>query len=395
MNKGDIIRVRKNVKLEFTESGVCLQQGEMKINKSAQILSVIEVFNKWISIENGLKELTAKSQTKKNFFTLSTDFYDLLKKDFFEFKNSDNTTFNFHNGKFDAFPVHIRMLNDTARTLAFQQAIRETVTPNDIVLDIGTGNGILAATAAIAGAKHVYAIERTEFIEVAGAVFKANGLENKITLIKGDSTTITLPEKATVLVSEIIGNDPFAEGIIRTFKDAKERLLTPDAKIIPKNITVFAMALEVDSKKHHQNQLTPQNIINWEKWYGIDFSPFLQFNDSENLPKIHINSRDLKNWKMLTAPVELAHLDFTMSELKIEDCEKIFSLEKPGTFNGLLLFFESTLADNITLSLHPDKVDPSNHWSSQLYFISSQKGENFKVEYSLKDLKSQVKITKC
>jgi len=52
------------------------------------------------------------------------------------------------------------MLNDRQRTRSYQQAIREIVTPDDIVVDIGTGTGVPAATAAMAGTKDVYAIER-------------------------------------------------------------------------------------------------------------------------------------------------------------------------------------------------------------------------------------------
>ena len=49
--------------------------------------------------------------------------------------------------RFDSAPVHIRMLNDQRRTLTFQEAIRRAVEPDSVVLDIGTGTGVLALTA--------------------------------------------------------------------------------------------------------------------------------------------------------------------------------------------------------------------------------------------------------
>ncbi|MBA3674351.1 MAG: 50S ribosomal protein L11 methyltransferase [Chitinophagaceae bacterium] len=367
----------------------------MKIKKGAGVLKVLEVFSKWKTIENGLKELTQLISVKEDFLKISAEFYDLLEKDFFEFKISDKTTFGFHPAQFDSFPVHIRMLNDKARTLGFQNAIQQIITKNDIVLDIGTGTGILAAFAAKAGAKHVYAIEKSEFIEVAKTVFKQNGLEDKITLIKGHSTDIKLPEKATILVSEIIGNDPFDEDIIRTFNDAKERLLTEGAKIIPQSITVFAMAMEYPDNMYNTYQLSAENISNWKEWYGLDFSSLFEFNDSENLQRTRINNKKHGNWKALSLPIELTYVNFTNHNAKVEDCERSFSINKNGIFNGLLLFFETALTDNIMLSLHPEKIDTS-HWTSQSLFISPIKvkeGEKFNLSYSLKDLKSKLKIT--
>jgi predicted RNA methylase len=51
------------------------------------------------------------------------------------------------------------MLRDQRRTKSFLEAVRNVVSPGDVVIDIGTGTGILAAAAAQAGARHVYAVE--------------------------------------------------------------------------------------------------------------------------------------------------------------------------------------------------------------------------------------------
>jgi hypothetical protein len=62
---------------------------------------------------------------------------------------------------FDTPGPHVAMLDDGVRTSAFLAALRRVVGPEDVVVDIGTGTGILAAGAAQAGARHVYAIEAT------------------------------------------------------------------------------------------------------------------------------------------------------------------------------------------------------------------------------------------
>ncbi len=73
-----------------------------------------------------------------------------------------------------------RMVSDRPRTNAFAAAIREVVQPGDVVLDVGTGTGILAMFAAKAGARKVYAIDVTDIAEVATDLVKANGLSDQI-----------------------------------------------------------------------------------------------------------------------------------------------------------------------------------------------------------------------
>src|SRR5439155_20231788 len=85
-----------------------------------------------------------------------------------------------------ADPVeHARMLHDDRRTGDYLAALGQAVRPGDVVLDIGTGSGVLAVAAARAGARHVYAVEASDISEVAERVFAANGMEDRVTLIPG------------------------------------------------------------------------------------------------------------------------------------------------------------------------------------------------------------------
>ncbi|MDP2825600.1 MAG: 50S ribosomal protein L11 methyltransferase [Sulfuritalea sp.] len=96
-------------------------------------------------------------------------------------------------------------LIDEERTIAFKSAIEKAVRPGDIVVDAGSGTGVLAMFAADAGAKKVYALELDENnTRVLQGIFTDNGYGDRIEVIQGDATTMTLPENVDVIVCEMI-----------------------------------------------------------------------------------------------------------------------------------------------------------------------------------------------
>ena len=116
---------------------------------------------------------------------------------------------------------------------------------DDVVVDIGTGTGILAIAAARAGAQHVYAIESGNIADVAQNLFEANGLADRITLIKGYSTKINLPERADVLVSEIIGDEPLEEEVLKVTMDHAEQIPQTQWRLLPCALQVFGLPVTI------------------------------------------------------------------------------------------------------------------------------------------------------
>lgn len=70
-----------------------------------------------------------------------------------------------------------------------------------VILDVGTGSGILAIWAAQAGAKKVYAVEATKMADHARRLAAGNGVENIVEVIEGSIEDIELPEKGIVVKS--------------------------------------------------------------------------------------------------------------------------------------------------------------------------------------------------
>ena len=76
---------------------------------------------------------------------------------------------------YGAVKAYVGLLEDRRRTESFLAGVKAVVRPGDVVLDLGTGIGLLAIAAAQAGASRVYALEPTGIGTLAKANFHANG----------------------------------------------------------------------------------------------------------------------------------------------------------------------------------------------------------------------------
>ena len=99
------------------------------------------------------------------------------------------------------------MLQDLTRTGTYRHAFLSNAVDfkDKIVLDVGTGTGILALFACQAGAKKVYAVEASQSAEVARALVESNGYSDRIEVIQAKLEDVTLPEKVDIIISEPIG----------------------------------------------------------------------------------------------------------------------------------------------------------------------------------------------
>jgi precorrin-6B methylase 2 len=273
-------------------------------------------------------------------------------------------------------PAQIRMLEDRVRTSRFIDAIRRTVRPGDVVVDIGTGSGVLAVAAAQAGAKRVYAIEVRPIAEVAARFFQGSGFGDRITLIRGNSTEISLPERADVLVSEMIGNDPLAEQILETTRDAVARLLKPETRLIPSALRIHAMPMVVPEKVRQSTFFTPEVLERWQRWYGLRFRPLLDPGAAGvvtqvSLVRTFVKPWTARQWRQLGPPALLQAFDFAIQCFTPSSSEATLCLEREGVLGGLLIYFEADLAEGVRITTQPSCVDRRNYWRSPLWLLPS------------------------
>ena len=284
----------------------------------------------------------------------------------------------------DTVLFHASMLNDRRRTSSYLASIREVVKAGDIVVDIGTGTGILAIAAVHAGAQHVYAIEEGRIARVARALFEANGIADHITLVRGWSTEVRLPQRGDVLISELIGNEPLAERVIGITKDALRRLLKPGARLVPSGLKIFGLPVTIPDTELSRRTFLPEVVQNWQSWYGMEFSPLSDVELFSNLVDF-VNPYTVRVWKSLSPPVLLADVDFkTWRGFRIDETKTV-TANASGQLNGLIVYFELMVGPSTLVSTHRALVGKDNHWLSPVYVfidpLSLRTGDQFDVTY--------------
>ncbi|KAK6024381.1 hypothetical protein OSTOST_09808 [Ostertagia ostertagi] len=164
---------------------------------------------------------------------------------------------NIRSGVFDQW--HMFMINDQERNMKFLEALKNTISPTDHVLDIGTGTGILSVLRLVdalnspfifrCGASKISAIEANPTLyQMAKRTLALNGVGNaKVIHEYSYEYDPEEDELADVVVSEILDCCAFGEGVIPAFLDAHLRLANNTARFIPSNVTLFATLLESPS----------------------------------------------------------------------------------------------------------------------------------------------------
>ena len=139
-------------------------------------------------------------------------------------------------------------LFDTERTQNLKRAICEQIKEGDVVLEAGGGTGILSMFALQCGAKHAYIIElSSRFCGRIREIAKANGLEDRITVICGDACVTDVPEKVDLYISELLCTGLFFEPQIQAYNNLR-RFFKEDTKCIPMSVTSTLALADADTE---------------------------------------------------------------------------------------------------------------------------------------------------
>lgn len=311
---------------------------------------------------------------------------------------------------------HFRMLNDKKRNLSYKQAISKAIGQgHDVVLDIGSGTGILSMFAVQSGAKEVYACEMSKTMYEMGLdVLKANKMEKLIHTIHKKSTEMKLgddiPERVSLVVTETLDCGLLGEGILATMEHAWVNLLMastddlhhsnakPVSKVIPAGAVVYAMAIMCDDIRHQTRSKPIISGINMFPECSIGGELMEQKSEAASSECIHDQlepysteclNRLRGGFKALSCPFKVTEYDFNNPSSLNK--ERNVSFEIPATCDGrvdaVAAWFDLRLDEEITLSTGP--TDDSLCWEQAVFPVYSSAGYlSGKLEVSKGDLMS-------
>ena len=299
------------------------------------------------------------------------------------------------------------MLRDHDRNIIFESAIAKLIQNfvsrmgrPPVVLDIGTGTGLLSLICMRNGAQYVFAAEMFgPLASIAQDVIIANNQESNIMIINGKSNDIdedSLPIRPDLIVSELLDSALIGESCIPSHADAISRLLSHEIdesivplrnRVLPNSGTVIATL--VDSEEIALMRRPPQWHAAFSPWRDRVSAdcPYMQ-----PLIPLHWDYIERKGLsKRLSHPAAILQLDFFQGfdNVEVENDENkygfgegSFDTDVPvissGTVHGIVLYWEVRLLSSdldpegeMTYRSEPGAQNWQDHWQQTVYPLPS------------------------
>ncbi len=260
---------------------------------------------------------------------------------------------------------HVMMLGDGVRVRAYGQALA-AVAPDKRVLDVGTGTGLLALLAARAGASAVIAVEESAIADLAAQVLAA--AQERVVLVRRSSRDVELDRRVDVIVHELLGSDPLAEGLLPTICDARRRLLADGGTLVPHRLEV--MCVGVDTRGFARDRESALATLASVETIADALGPVAAAVAALPARAFLVNLGDVP-FDVLTEPVRLHDLDLAVVD---EDAcaasgRHELVVTRPGRLDAVVVYFRAHLAPGIVLTNAPDA--PRTHWDRRLTSMSA------------------------
>lgn len=338
-----------------------------------------------------------------------------------------------------------QMLADHNRMAAYHAAImgNPDVFKDKVVMDVGTGSGILAVWAAQAGARRVYAVEYTDMANHARSVMEDNGVADIVTVIQGAVEDIDLPLEADnlgteddlgdknqvvdIIISEWMGYFLLRESMLDSLIRAREKFMKPKTGLMfPSHTTMYFAPVHDEEERKVSVQEYNGSMGDWSEFvestksvYGVDMGVLGQNYDREQKEYYLLSSRwaELRPDALLAEPVIVKELDMctcTLADSKgicagDPQSEYEFDISSDDVVSGpvsgfagwFTACFKSRTDENGAQAPKLSKpaflsTGPENghtHWGQQVFHLLSSipliKGETTSIKGSLEMTRSK------
>uniref|UniRef100_A0A8C5M596 type I protein arginine methyltransferase n=1 Tax=Leptobrachium leishanense TaxID=445787 RepID=A0A8C5M596_9ANUR len=279
------------------------------------------------------------------------------------------------------FGIHEEMLKDEVRTLTYRNSMyhNKHVFKDKVVLDVGSGTGILSMFAAKAGARKVYGIECSSVADYSEKIIKANHLDNIITIFRGKVEEVELPvDKVDIIITEWMGYCLFYESMLNTVIFARDKWLKPGGLMFPDRAALYVVAIE-------DRQYKDFKIHWWENVYGFDMTCIRDVAMKEPLVDI-VDPKQVVTNSCLIKEIDI----YTVKQEELEFTSAFcLQVQRNDYIHALVTYFniEFTKCHKKTgFSTAPDA--PYTHWKQTVFYMEDyltvRRGEELYGTISMK-----------
>lgn len=240
---------------------------------------------------------------------------------------------------------YTEMIADRVRTEAYRAALQARVRPGAVVADIGTATGFLAFLASRCGARRVFAIDPSSTVLLARELAPLNGCEQTVEFVQDFSTTMTLPEPADVIVSDLRGVTPLFQGGLAAIIDARDRWLRPGGALIPQVDRLWGALARKPALMGKRRAATAEDVL------GINMLPARRFVMNT------IWRGAIRAEEILVTPQCWATLDYATLQSPDVQSTLTWRIAEPTQAHGLAIWFDSVLCDGVGYSNAPGRPD--------------------------------------
>ncbi len=239
---------------------------------------------------------------------------------------------------------HHGYLSDREKLARYREAVKASVRPDHVVLDLGCGSGLLGLMALRAGAHKVLFVEEGEIIEVARRTIANAGFADKAEFFQTNSFELTLAEKVDLVVCDHVGYFGFDYGILGLLADARQRFLKPDGIVMPAELELKLAPVEAECCRELVNQWLDGSVPEEYGWVGAA---------AANTK----HSAQLGPENLLADPASLATLELGLEALPFQSWDAVFECSRDGTLDGVAGWFDCQLADGTHMTNSPQATD--------------------------------------
>jgi protein arginine N-methyltransferase 1 len=275
---------------------------------------------------------------------------------------------------------HDIMLADRPRLDAYERALRTHIRPDDVVIDLGTGTGVLAFLAARHAAR-VHAIEHGPIIEAARAVARDNGIDN-VEFHDVHSRDFSLPGGADVILHEQIGGALFNENVVANVCDLRDRVLRPGGRIYPARLELFVEPVQL-----REDMRAPNAWL--QEIHGIRFDALRRYGDTQPFDYWYATFRQFPLERFLCRQEPVVSID--LATASPSDLPTRVTYERPaaadGVLDGFCVYFRAGFGDDVWLTDSPEA--PQTSWGAPFLRVECREvaaGDPIRLDLRAADL---------